>query len=141
MPSVAIKVTNTGGRALDMTGSATLTDGPAGTRAGPFDTVRGTTIAPANPAWSPCCFRATCRTGRGSGRPLESGLVKKTVTGKATFPNPGEVGNPSKLFAPLSTPWGLLGISLTAGLVIARGSGLFIRRSRRRTVPVAPEEH
>ena len=45
-PSLAIRVSNTGGRALDLTGKVTLADGPAGMKAGPFEVVQGTTLAP-----------------------------------------------------------------------------------------------
>lgn len=45
-PAVDIRACNTGGRALDLTGSLDLTEGPGGTRAGPFGTGGSTTVAP-----------------------------------------------------------------------------------------------
>jgi hypothetical protein len=44
-PVVAATVVNTGGRALDISGSLTLTDGPGGLTAGPFDATLGVTLA------------------------------------------------------------------------------------------------
>lgn len=44
-PEVAATVVNTGGRALDIGGSLTLTDGPGGLTAGPFDATLGVTLA------------------------------------------------------------------------------------------------
>jgi hypothetical protein len=43
-PMVAAKIHNTGGRALDLRGRLTLTDGPGGLSAGPFPVTLGTTL-------------------------------------------------------------------------------------------------
>ena len=45
-PLVAATVTNTGGRALDLSGELRLTSGPGGLSAGPFDAKLGTTLGP-----------------------------------------------------------------------------------------------
>jgi hypothetical protein len=45
-PAVAAQVRNTGGRALDLSGTLALTGGPGGLSAGPFAARLGTTIAP-----------------------------------------------------------------------------------------------
>jgi hypothetical protein len=45
VPVLTAQVRNTGRRALDVTGSVTLADGPGGSRAGPFPVRNGTTIA------------------------------------------------------------------------------------------------
>jgi hypothetical protein len=44
-PEVSATVVNTGGRALDIGGSLTLSDGPGGLSAGPFDVTLGVTLA------------------------------------------------------------------------------------------------
>ena len=44
-PTVEALVTNTGGRALDISGELNLTDGPGGSSAGPFAATLGTTLA------------------------------------------------------------------------------------------------
>jgi hypothetical protein len=44
-PQVTAKVTNTGGRAIDLNGTLSLSHGPAGMSAGPFPIVQGTTLA------------------------------------------------------------------------------------------------
>ena len=45
-PELSALVTNTGGRALDITGDLSLTGGPAGLSAGPFTVPNATTVAP-----------------------------------------------------------------------------------------------
>ena len=45
VPSITATVHNTGGRALDISGSLQLEGGPAGLRAGPFPATLGTTLA------------------------------------------------------------------------------------------------
>lgn len=45
-PVVQARVRNTGGRAINLTGELELSEGPGGSRAGPFPTEAGTTIAP-----------------------------------------------------------------------------------------------
>ncbi|MBM9469183.1 COG1361 family protein [Nakamurella leprariae] len=45
-PAVTAAVHNTGGRALDLQGTVSLSDGPAGLSAGPFAITRATTLAP-----------------------------------------------------------------------------------------------
>ena len=45
-PQLMAKVTNTGGRALDITGDLKLTEGPGGLSAGPFPLQQATTISP-----------------------------------------------------------------------------------------------
>ena len=46
LPAVTAEVTNTGGRALDLSGDLELTDGPGGLSAGPFAAELGRTLAP-----------------------------------------------------------------------------------------------
>ena len=45
-PVVAARVSNTGGRAIDLSGRLKLSDGPGGVSAGPFPIQHGTTLAP-----------------------------------------------------------------------------------------------
>ena len=48
-PVVVARVSNTGGRAVDLSGYLKLSDGPGGVRAGPFPIQHGTTLAPGQP--------------------------------------------------------------------------------------------
>ncbi|MEK8109071.1 hypothetical protein NKG94_38515 [Micromonospora sp. M12] len=66
--SLTAQVTNTGGRAIDLTGSVTLTDGPADSRAGPFPVVQGVTLPPGGSGRSSPGYRPSCRTGPGRSR-------------------------------------------------------------------------
>ena len=90
-PMVTASVTNTGERALDMSGELELADGPGGIRAGPFNAELGRTLAigetqpvrvvldeetPAGP------WEATLT--------LRSGRVEKAVEGTIRFPEPGD---------------------------------------------------
>ena len=45
-PAIEIDACNTGGRAIDLSGEVSLSDGPGGVNAGPFPTPRATTVAP-----------------------------------------------------------------------------------------------
>jgi hypothetical protein len=86
-PYVLAQVRNTGGRALDLSGTLKLSDGPGGLRAGPFKADVGTTLGlgqsepvtvlldkaiPAGP------WKATLD--------LQSGLVRREATATISFP-------------------------------------------------------
>ncbi|WP_422772154.1 hypothetical protein ACN28C_03395 [Plantactinospora sp. WMMC1484] len=142
VPSVAIRVDNTGQRALDLAGSVSLSEGPADTRAGPFDVVQGTTLAPGEAGAVTVRFPRELPNGPWKiDVALESGTVRRTAAGKVTFPDPGKVGEPSPLLAPLRTPWGILGSSLVVGLLVAAALFVVARRlhhRRRRVARVGP---
>ncbi|MBE1486567.1 COG1470 family protein [Plantactinospora soyae] len=134
VPSVAIKVRNTGERALDMGGQVRLSEGPAGMRAGPFEVLKGTTLAPGETGTVTARFPREVPNGPWRiDVDLQSGMVKHSATGQVTFPDPGQVGEASTLYDRLTTPWGLIATSLVVGLLIAAGLVIAARRSRRRT--------
>lgn len=90
-PQVVGSVTNTGGRAVDLSGSLSLTRGPGGLSAGPFDTDAVTTIAPGGtgqvlvtmaPELPPGPWHAELE--------VTSGLLLQTATADFTFPDPGD---------------------------------------------------
>lgn len=103
-PVVAAVVTNTGGRALDLSGALRLTNGPGGLSAGPFDAKLGTTLGlgqtepvlvtlddalPAGP-WD-----ATIA--------LQSGTTTREATATITFPDrPATSSEPVATTAPES---------------------------------------
>ena len=64
-PLVTAQVHNTGGRALDMTGTLTLTGGPGGLTPGPFPVTLGTTLAPGDSAPVTATRTSNSPTGRG----------------------------------------------------------------------------
>ncbi|MFE9656514.1 hypothetical protein [Micromonospora sp. NPDC006431] len=132
VPTLGVTVRNTGERALDMTGSANLSDGPAGMHAGPFDIGQGTTLAPGTSSTVTIRFPRDLPNGPWRAEVhLQSGLVKKTATSQVTFPEPGQVGSSHPTATGLNSPWLLGGMSLAAGLVILVGLAIVARPDRR----------
>jgi hypothetical protein len=128
-PSVAIHVDNTGGRAVDLTGSATLSGGPAGLEAGPFDVVKGTTLGPGQPGTVTVRFPRELPNGPWTIRvELRSGATTADVTEHITFPDPGMAGEPGSL---LTNPWLMAGVALLA----VAGLALLVRRRPRKSSP------
>ncbi|GAA2275352.1 MULTISPECIES: COG1361 family protein [Kitasatospora] len=132
-PSLSIHVRNTGGRALDMTGSVSLSEGPAGMRAGPFEVGHGTTLAPGEPGTVTVAFPNDLPNGPWKiDVNLASGLVSHTGTGHITFPDAGTAGHSSSLLSHLPAEWILVGGPAAAGLAVLGGLAVPILRSWRR---------
>jgi hypothetical protein len=133
-PVIRATVHNTGGRALDLSGTVSLSGGPGGLSAGPFAAEVVTTLGvtqtgdvttaldPALPS-GPWTVQVT----------LRSGLLERTTEGTVTFPAPGAtapVAVPAPAFPWASwAPWILL--ALVAAALIVRA----IRRRRRSVAP------
>jgi hypothetical protein len=86
VPVVAARVTNTGGRALDVSGELLLTDAAARLTAGPFAAELGTTLAPGDTA--PVEIRLDPALPDGPWEAtltLRSGRLERTVTGQVSF--------------------------------------------------------
>lgn len=86
-PVLAATVDNTGGRAIDLSGSLTLSGGPAGLSAGPFPAKLGTTLAPGQS--EPVLVPLSSAIPRGpwdAHVTLRSGLTKETATARISFP-------------------------------------------------------
>ncbi|HVB27011.1 MAG TPA: BACON domain-containing carbohydrate-binding protein [Mycobacteriales bacterium] len=96
VPTVAAQVHNSGQRALDMTGSLRLSNGPAGLAAGPFPVQLGTTLAIGDT--EPVTVPLDPRLPAGPWLvrlDLRSGLVEHAVTATLTFPTtPGSSAKP-----------------------------------------------
>ncbi|MFF5969801.1 peptidase [Streptomyces collinus] len=132
-PSVVAHVRNTGKRALDLRGSLFLSDGPGGLDAGRHPVTEGTTLPPGG-AGTVRIDGLNEDLPRGPWKArleLESGLVKHSVTGRLTFPEPGGmslawIGSPSQL----KFWYGAAGVaSAVAGV-----AGVFFLMRRRRAV-------
>ncbi|WP_199523757.1 hypothetical protein [Micromonospora craterilacus] len=131
-PSVAVAVRNTGGRALDMAGSVTLSDGPGGVRAGPFDVVQGTTLAAGETGTVRVLFPTALANGPWRITvDLASGKVRRSASGAITFPEPGRTGRRALVDA----AWWLRGGTLAT--VVAAGVGVVLLVRRRRRGPAA----
>lgn len=90
-PQVSVSVTNTGGRALDLTGQLALTEGPAGLSAGPFAAQQTTTLAPGATGQVMTLLDAELPNGPWNAElTLKSGLVENSVNATITFPESGE---------------------------------------------------
>lgn len=128
-PEVLAQVHNTGGRAVDVSGSLLLTDGPGELRAGPFQVSAGKTIEPGGRTQVSVLLDQNLPVGPWKAElSLTSGLINRTATAVITFPSAPGIGEPvvpeSAYFtAALS---GLLAVACTALLWIG------IRSWRRR---------
>jgi hypothetical protein len=137
-PMVVASVHNTGGRALDMSGTLQLKAGPGGLSAGPFPAVLGTTLAIG--ATTPVRIALDKQLPAGpwdATVTLHSGLVERTAKATITFP-------PSGISASVSTKTGShseLLYAVAAGLVIllAAAAGLVHLTRRRRPPPSTPK--
>jgi hypothetical protein len=86
-PAVRAQVRNTGGRALDISGTLVLTDGPGGLKAGPFPVALGTTLA-LNDS-QPVQVILDRQLPNGPWHALldvKSGLIDRTAQATITFP-------------------------------------------------------
>lgn len=93
-PVVYALVHNTGGRALDMSGSLQLTKGPGGLSAGPFLAKLGTTLGIKDTEPVTVLLDKALPAGPWSARiDLVSGLTKRAATATITFPAAAGAGN------------------------------------------------
>jgi hypothetical protein len=119
-PVVVASVHNTGGRALDMSGTMQLSAGPGGLSAGPFGANLGTTLAIG--ATEPITIMLDKQIPDGPWHALvtlRSGLLERSARATITFPPTGTSRSPYPVVA------GLV-IFLLLGIVAAR-----LRRRRR----------
>jgi hypothetical protein len=129
-PVIVAHVNNTGGRAIDLNGSARLTDGPGGTSSGPFPAQRIVTLAPGQ-SWN-MTFPVPKSLPDGSWRvtvTLASGLTKATATAAIQL-----TANVAAQAAMSATSWIWLALGgLIVALVVAMG--WYARQHRRRQAP------
>lgn len=138
LPAMVAQVRNTGGRALDLSGSLTLTDGPGGLNAGPFPATLGVTLAPGDA--SPVTVVLDRQIPNGPWKAsltLQSGLLKKTTKATLTFPS-GE-GTVEVIVAPTS---GFPGWPAIVGALLGLAAlfWLLVVLRRRRSEQDAPAE-
>lgn len=89
-PSVLAEVHNTGGRALDMTGTLELSGGPGGLSAGPFPVSTGTTLPLDGTQSVSTVLDAQLPAGPWEATiTLTSGLIERAATATITFPDAG----------------------------------------------------
>jgi hypothetical protein len=131
-PSLRAHVRNTGARALDLTGSLDLADGPAGLRAGPFGVLTGTTLGPGQSGEVTVALPASVPNGPWTATlTVASGTVHRTVTATITFPDPAGAPHTAHPWTGehpllLSGAAVALALAVLAALIVAH------RRSQRR---------
>ncbi|WBP90326.1 peptidase [Kitasatospora cathayae] len=120
-PRVVAKVHNTGKRALDLTGSMSMTDGPGSLTAGPFTANLGTTLGVGET--EPVTVPLDKQLPNGPWKvhlTLASGLIQRTVTATITFPNGSQTGmsvTPNGTESASMLPGIAVGVSAVALLV------------------------
>jgi hypothetical protein len=122
-PVVLARVHNTGGRALDISGSLNLDNGPGGLRAGPFEAKLGTTlgIGQSEPVTVPLDKQVP--DGPWDAKiTLRSGLIERSAQATISFPAHGPRSAPPVAARPLSTGRK----TLAALLMLVIASSLFV---------------
>lgn len=133
VPQIDAVVHNTGGRAIDVTGSVALSDGPGMTSAGPFDVGTGTTILPGETHRVSIPLAAGLSAGPWTtALTLRSGLVEREQTATLTLPV-AAVAVPDP---PASEPSpAALILLVVAGVGILAAAAWGLVRVRRRVAP------
>ena len=133
-PMVAAQVHNTGGRALDMSGTLSLSDGPGSLSAGPFPAQLGGTLAPGQSTVVTIALDQQLPDGPwNAALTLKSGLLEENSQARIQFPAGPGAANPVTLRETIGAYHrvviGVLG--LLASLVIA-AVVVIVRRRRAR---------
>ena len=130
VPSLSVQVRNTGGRAVDVSGTLDLTDGPAGTRAGPVRTDATTTLRPGESGTVTFVMPADLPNGPWQANvSLASGAVRHTAQSTVSFPDPAGAPRVTSPFTAHRTA--LLSATAVAALAVVTVL-ILIRRRRRR---------
>jgi hypothetical protein len=133
---IAVALTNTGGRAVDVSGSLTLAKGPGGISAGPFPTATTTTVTPGSHGTAGVTLSPSLPNGPWTVTiALHSGLITHTATTVLTFPPSGQT---AKASVSANTPWWLIPAVTVLTLVIA-SLLLWLLLNRRRLQRDRPE--
>jgi energy-converting hydrogenase Eha subunit E len=136
-PAVTAQVRNTGGRALDLGGNLTLTNGPGALTAGPFPAELGTTIAPGQS--EPVTVELNRQLPDGPWAAiihLHSGLTGKTARASITFPRgPGTAPPQSTL---ISSGHYIAAAAAATVTLLAAIAFTVVRRNRRPARTRAP---
>lgn len=139
-PIVETTVTNTGGRAIDISGSLQLANGPGSLTAGPFNVEVGTTLGLGQSA--PAFVRLDPSLPDGPWDAvvtIESGRVKKEAKATLTFPSePGESEEPVPAVETEAERQRKVLIPIAAGAAaVAGGAAAFFLIGRRRAAQAA----
>ena len=146
VPYVTSLLTNTGERAVDVSGELDLEDGPAGLESGPYPFDGSVSIAPGDTAPMRITLDPDLPDGPWTARlTARSGLTEREAFAEVTFPTESDVAQEPVEATPVR-PGGPVGPAI-AGLLLLLTSGILFlvwRRRReeddgdREAVPVAP---
>ena len=132
-PEVELMVRNTGGRALDLVGELSLSDGPGGLSAGPFDLTLPTTLGIGETA--PVTVELAQELPNGPWRAdatLRSGLLERSAHATLTFPD--QAGAAAPVAAEDGWPsWLLLSLGALVLLLLIAALLWSLWRRRRRS--------
>lgn len=140
-PQLSALVTNTGGRALDISGELSLTGGPGGLSAGPFAVQQAVTIAPGKTQNVTLTLPRELPNGPWTAQiRLKSGLLERQASAPVTFPDAG----PGQAVAPVHEddtdwlPWLAVAAAVLIVLAAVTTALLARRRLRLRNAAAAP---
>ena len=133
-PTVTATVHNTGGRALDMSGTLQLLNGPAGLSAGPFPAALGVTLGIGATAFVTIALDKQLPAGPWDAQiTLHSGLLERSARARIVFPDIG-ASAPVKITTARS---GWLNRLMAGVVLLLLGTtGMLVVRTRRRR-PIA----
>ena len=126
LPVVAARVHNTGGRALDLSGTLELSNGPASLSAGPFPAALGTTLAPGDTETVRFALDARLPSGPWDAViTLHSGEVEEIASATISFPVAGTSPAVSTTgpAGPARWPWLVLAVLVLIVVIVARRRG------------------
>nr|MCW2727999.1 hypothetical protein [Aeromicrobium sp.] len=135
-PVVAATVRNTGGRALDVRGELTLSEGPGGLSAGPFPVTLGTTLK--RGATGPVTVTLDKQLPAGPWKAhleVTSGLLTETADASLTFPASGT--GQTVAVSDGTSPWWWVGAGVLAIVLLAVAAWFLAQRRRRRDAATA----
>jgi LPXTG-motif cell wall-anchored protein len=135
-PVVQAQVHNTGGRAIDLSGSLRMRAADGGLAAGPFPAELGTTLAPGQSEPVTILLDESLPAGPWKARlALRSGLLKRAAEGVITFPDAAGTSASPVVATPVTSGTNLLlpiAIGLGIALLLALLLFLLWRRRRRK---------
>jgi hypothetical protein len=134
-PMVLAQVHNTGGRALDLSGAMTLSNGPGGLSGGPFPVTLGVTLAPGTTEPVTVALDKQLPNGPWTAHlTLRSGLVERTASAVISFPAVGAAAPVPVQSAGVDWPLIVIGI----GTLVLIGALIWWLVTRRRHVRPLP---
>lgn len=134
-PRVIASVHNTGGRALDVSGTLRLGNGPGGLTAGPFPAELGTTLAIGSTQPVMITLDKQVPSGPWDAEiTLSSGLVKSSAQATIVFPAAGAAAGAAVPAETRSWRWLYVVIAAVVTLLIGAVIWRIVRRRRRRRV-------